>query len=528
MGRDWLTIRRGLVAALLLAGAALVVVALAGVWAAGVHWDAGIDTQAALDIASVPGGLSLDDAYARVFWTSEFYGTLVQSTADRLHGMVTGISSPLSPDARETYLWQNSIVVTVAAIGSLALAYAIAKSMGSWLSGAFVFVLTWSIPLYSGMSHINAKDMPVAAGLTMVSAGVMLVLAERFRRWPWSAIGLAAIGSAIAMGQRGGSWALVTAVLVSGLVGGAILSWRDRRPRTFILTGLLSCSALATGIATVALMNPIARIDLARWLVDAVQVASKYPLAVEVRAAGATLVSVDLPWWYVPAWLWAQLPLATGIAVVSSIVVLAILCVRGAVGSRRTVVTAFPLLTQGVLIPLVIVLSGATLYNGLRHVLFIIPALVGIVGVAATLAARSCGRLGRWTVGIIAALALVTGIVDVVRWWPYAYAYVNPIAAARSPAERDWDLDAWGVSSMEGVLRLREAGYEQVAVTPSDFPAKIVGGITYEAAGGQRLRSFGLYRFIAGTPRPLPPGCEPLFTIERAGLPLGEGAVCRR
>ena len=81
-------------------------------------------------------------------------------------------------------------------------------------------------------------------------------------------------------------------------------------------------AAPVCGLVLTWATNPIARLGTVHWLRDSIDIARKYPWDVgPIRAAGQDLHSVDLPWWYVPAWLWAQLPLLTFAALVGGIAV---------------------------------------------------------------------------------------------------------------------------------------------------------------------------------------------------------------
>ena len=112
-----------------------------------------------------------------------------------------------------------------------------------------------------------------------------------------------------------------------------------------------------------------------------------------------------------------------------------------------------------------------------------------------------------------------------VRWAPYAYAFVNPVAG-HDKEGRDWDLDYWGVSAREGVERLRELGYSPVYIEPYAGVARPFGGSAEypepERPSGGRP---GLYVYVRWS-HAADFGCTVLFTIERDGHVLGEGARC--
>ena len=102
--------------------------------------------------------------------------------------------------------------------------------------------------------------------------------------------------------------------------------------------------------------------------------------------------------------------------------------------------------------------------------------------------------------------------------------FINPVAGINH-AERDWELDYWGVTSFEGVDRLQQAGLNRIAVLPSVEPAGVFGGgsleIVKREANGM---GYGLYVFKRWDSSV--GDCESLFTIERDGQVLGEGAEC--
>jgi hypothetical protein len=186
-----------------------------------------------------------------------------------------------------------------------------------------------------------------------------------------------------------------------------------------------------------------------------------------------------------------------------------------------------PVFLQAIVLPVAVVVSGATLYDALRHLLFMIPGLIGIGAIAVATLEKSNFD---WKISPKAAASVVTVIVvglsafATARWIPYSYAFINPIAGWNHP-ERGWELDFWGLTAAEGVERLKDAGYTPIGVLPIEETAGLFGGSSLAVIleEGQNA-PFGLYVFkrwdsSIGE-------CESLFTIERDGQILGEGAVC--
>jgi hypothetical protein len=515
------------VVVLLALGVASIVVAAWSLTQGGIGWDSRGDTAAALDARSVSSSWPLAEAYEAVPATSEFYGVFLYQLADVMHLMTTGATEPLGPDEPVTYLYQGVASLILSVVSVTALAVALAIAFRSLLAGAFAWSLTLATPLWLGMSHVDFKDLPVAAGITLVTAGLVLSLATEARlKAALAGALLAGSGGAIALATRAGSLALLAVLTVMSVVAAA--AWRIGRGRPFSILPVLvtSGSALICALGFTWATNPIARINMVQWLKDSAEVARSFTWELPpMRVAGTDVRGDELPWWYVPAWLTAQLPLLTLVAVVGGLAVLIFSLIR-----RRRLVTAgatialVPIVLQAVVLPLAILLGGAVIYDGLRHLLFIVPALIAIPAMAlAVLDHRASGHRSRLSIVLpLGAIVIVAASLWAsIRWAPYAYAFVNPIAGANKGG-RSWDLDYWGVSAKEGVKRLQELGYSPVHVEPSASVGIPFGAAEGPTVGGAHT---GLYVFLRWY-RAADSGCTVIFTIKRDGHVLGEGARC--
>jgi hypothetical protein len=197
---------------------------------------------------------------------------------------------------------------------------------------------------------------------------------------------------------------------------------------------------------------------------------------------------------------------------------------RGAV-DVATAVALVPIALQALVIPAAIVVSGAVIYDGNRHLLFGLPALLAMPAVALAVLERQATRpsLGRLVLPLGAVVVVAASLLSSIRWAPYAYAYLNPIAG--SSKDGSWELDYWGVSGKEGVERLQRLGLGPVYVAPT---AGSDVGIPWGATLGppQAGATAGLYVFLRWDNRAADFGCTVVFTIRRGGHVLGEGARC--
>lgn len=507
---------------------------LVAMFYAGIGWDGRMDAGQSVVIREVvpnlPEGTTLQEAYDRIHFTAEFYGILIPQIADILHFSITRDSTLLTMNELATYRWQGLANIMVFATAAIALGVAVGISLRSRLAGAYTWSLLMTTPLLFGMSYINIKDLPVAAGLTLVAAGLMVAWAGKRASSIWLLAGLfVVLGSAVGIASRPGFWPVFGFLTLATISLFTLLYWRsDQRGRLLPLVALSAISVPST-LLFLWWTNPFGRMALFTWLWDSFSVMRNYPWQGTIRTAGQDLVSTELPLWYAPAWLLAQLPIATTVLILAGIVVVAGgIFLRTWGVSRIDLVAYIPLFILALVLPVAVVVSGAVLYDGIRHLIFAVPALIALSSLVIARLDRSTGLTnlhGARIAGLVGLTVVLLSGWATMRWFPYSYAFINPIAGINSP-ERDWELDYWGVTSFEGIDRLQQAGLELVAVLPSEEPAANFGGGNLEII--QTIsddESYGLYVFhrwgsSIGD-------CQTLFTIERDRHILGEGATCQ-
>jgi hypothetical protein len=361
------------------------------------------------------------------------------------------------------------------------------------------------------MEHVDFKDVPVAAGLTLVTSGLALAfLLSRPWRATLAGTVLSGIGGAVAVATRPASIVLL-AVLLTATLATAVVA-RRHDIRSVMPVVLATVAAPVSGFVFTWCTDPIARLGMVQWLHDSITFAHNIGEGSStIRAAGENLDPTHLPWWYVPSYLGVQLPLLTLAAVIVGVGVV-VARVR-----RLPIIPLVPVVTQAIGLPVLIVVSGAELYDGIRHVLFLLPALLAFPAMAFALLDH--GRF-RVAAPLTAVVIVAASLLSAIQWAPYAYAYLNPIGGLGH--ERAWDLDYWGVSAKEGVERLHRLGLDPIYVKPSQQPGVPWGAYN---TGADPSRGAALYVYLRWQSAS-DYGCNRIFAISRGGHVLGEGALC--
>ncbi|MFT4543779.1 MAG: hypothetical protein ACI9UR_001351 [Bacteroidia bacterium] len=164
-----------------------------------------------------------------------------------------------------------------------------------------------------------------------------------------------------------------------------------------------------------------------------------YPWDDPVLFAGSFALPKDLPWYYLPKWMFISTPLVlSGFAVVG---------VFGLGLKKETSIweKAIPFIW---LLPLLIIVAkGATVYDGWRHVFFLYPAIVilAVSGAEMTFGRWRSMPFLKW---VPAALMLIP-LSYIIRSHPHQQVYFN--ATVSKNAWRNYEMDYWGLSYKQGL-----------------------------------------------------------------------------
>src|SRR5262249_9578659 len=116
------------------------------------------------------------------------------------------------------------------------------------------------------------------------------------------------------------------------------------------------------------------------------------------------------------------------------------------------------------------VLTKPAMYNGIRHFVFLAPAMAVLGGLAGTWVA---GRLWRaWRpapafAAVVVLVGLFLPINEMIKLHPYQYTHFNVVSGGIRAADDRYMLDYWGLAFKEAAQELRAKLTESVE-TPTD------------------------------------------------------------
>ncbi|HUI12653.1 MAG TPA: glycosyltransferase family 39 protein [Xanthobacteraceae bacterium] len=348
-----------------------------------------------------------------------------------------------------------------AAIGlvGLFLTWRLGRRLGGPIAGLIALLLLAACPLYYGHMFINSKDGPFAAVMMLALLGIV----RAFNEYPHAnppTIALCGVGVGLAMGSRVlGGFAVVDVLFT--LVFVVYVRTRENA----LKPALAECGSFMAPFIPGALLAylvmglvwPWSVLALLNPLRAAVYFSHDFEKPWRELFDGRLIPITQMPRSYVPTLMALKLPelmLALGICGIVGAVIAAARSDCGKVGRRAAFVAVLLAATLPVLLT---VIAKPYIYNGIRHLVFVVPPFAVLGG----LAARWIGaRLQRYGAAAIAAasLAFVAGIaspiVDMVRVHPYEYTDFNHLAGGVRGAQANFMLDYWGLSLTQASRRL--------------------------------------------------------------------------
>jgi len=348
-----------------------------------------------------------------------------------------------------------------AAIGIVGLfvTWRLGRRIGGPLTGLIALVLLAACPLYYGHMFINCKDAPFATVMGIALLGIVRAFEEYPRATP-ATIVLCGIGVGLAVGTRVlGGFAVLDALLPILLILAVRSRARGLNPAAgecglFLVPFIPGAILAYLVMGLVWPWSAVAPLNIFR----AVEYFSHdFEKPWRELFDGRLIPIIDMPRSYVPTLVAVQLPelmLALGICGIVGAIVAAWRQDSGGVGRRAGLLAIVLAATLPVLLTIV---ARPYIYNGFRHLLFIVPPFAVLGGLAGTWFARRLQRRGRAATAagaIVLAAGIASPVTDMVRLHPYEYTDFNHIVGGVKGARPFYMLDYWGLSLKQASSRL--------------------------------------------------------------------------
>ncbi|NCR71645.1 MAG: hypothetical protein GPI93_10795 [Microcystis aeruginosa LG13-12] len=368
-----------------------------------------------------------------------------------------------------------SLIAYLSVVGIVAI---LAGIESAWL-GALILAL---FPTFWGHSFFNPKDIPFAAMFTLGTFSGSLLLDKYFKsenqtiKLGFNSLTLYSCLYGIIAG-------LITGIRIGGFF---ILFY-------FIFAHLVARWNLKTILKTIGRFLPLYAIIILfwaittyivypaawrspiTWFIEAITLMSKYNIWDNtVLFDGQNIPGRSLPWYYLPRLFSLTTPVLLQIAAIVGVIWILTKMTKLTPTQRAC---ALILLLQAFLLPTVAILRQSTLYDGIRHFLFVIPALAAI---ASTAIIWTYHKLKQKSIKIFLTTLLILNfsviVYDMISLHPYEYTYYNRAYGGLKAAQGQQETDYWGSSLKEGMewLNQNAAANSTIVVAGPIFAAEMV------------------------------------------------------
>jgi hypothetical protein len=328
------------------------------------------------------------------------------------------------------------------------------KDLLPWAFAGGGVVLLALMPRFWGHSFFNPKDIPFAALFTLVCylgarfTNQILVQLSDFEPKGYSffpAFVFGCLAGALTSIRIGGFVVIFFCLVVTGILCLVNKAFRDMNAKIMKLLRPFLILSFTWAVVTI-LFSPVSWSSPIRWFAEAVLDMSKHPWTGVTLTLGQHWWGHSTPWFYLPVWFGITIPLIT--LLLSMIGWLMLLGRFKSLSLLQQNIFLW-LSLQVFALPLIAVLKHSTIYNGVRHFLFILPALSVFAAAGISLLLRYLPNRAWKAIFLTAVVSAYSFVaVDMIRLHPYEYIYFNQFARVPN-LEKKFETDYWGLSVRE-------------------------------------------------------------------------------
>jgi hypothetical protein len=383
-------------------------------------------------------------------------------------------------DLADTVVVRHVLTFLVGLAGVAALLPIGRLAVGRW-AGLAAIVLCLLCGYFYGSLFFTPIDVPFAAAMTWATLAILVMTRQMVPSWRATVIVGLLTGLAIAT-RTGGI--ITHAYLLAGLLlcAGEFFAAHGRLTMRYLVRiGARYAVAVVIAWMTAVALWPWLQIgNPFRQFKIALTHFATIPMTYEFSHWGERIWTSELPASYIPGQLLARLPgaflLLLAVACIYALAAGVALLGTGWCAAMLTVARRRAILIVGaaVILPVgFLIIQRATLYDGIRHVLFVIPMLAILAGLGWQVLLPLLRRAP--VIAAVAVGAYVGGIaVTLAALHPLQYVAMNALVGGTQGAYGKFELDYWSAAATEGLRRLERRLDYDPAVRTADSPPSIL------------------------------------------------------
>jgi hypothetical protein len=426
----------------------------------------------------------------------------------------------------------NALTGFLGLIGAWAIARLLAGDKAAFWSALFLAI----IPVYYGHIFFNPKDIPFAVGY-LWSLYFLIRILRDFPLVKWKGLAFFGVASGLTLGIRIGGVFLLVYFGLALLWNYLQVSRSGSSARFYTFIRLVALPVGFAGLIAYIVMLafwPWAQQNPIRFPIQAFIEMRQYYWSSTVLYRGQLIVAPDLPADYILRYLAISLPELFLLLLLAGALVAIVRSLKGgyAGASPSLMVLGTSLLVISVIIPIITAILGhSTVYDGIRHFLFVIPPLACLAGLSFQffLDLLSAMNIKLAYIAVLLVTVYLTYQVSVmVRLHPYEYIYYNQLVGGVTHAYQEYETDYWGTAASQAAKWLVQSLEESGKSAGGKVKVFVAGANGYSAQyyfpdwielTRDKLEADYMIGGIRRFSMDKMPGAE-LYTVSRMGVPL--------
>jgi len=316
----------------------------------------------------------------------------------------------------------------------------VAVEVAGWQAGLITLVFMAFSPRFFGESMNNPKDITMAAGYMLTYVFILKFLKQLPRPSIKTAIGLG-LSIGVAMGIRIGGLLLIPytflfyGLAMMGIFGLSKLFDFSKFTENVWPSLKFVLMAAVIGYCFSLIFWPYGLINPFTHPLEALNVAEKFPVRISILFNGKHIQSTDVPWNYIPQWLFITTPLFGLIGLLMSFALIPPMRKNGQL-------LALGFLYFTIVFPLgYVVYKKSVLYDTMRHFFFVYPSIIILSGIAFNYLLNALSKNGRYITLIIMALLIFLPARFMFANHPNEYVYFNELEGGIKGAYGNYETD---------------------------------------------------------------------------------------
>lgn len=369
--------------------------------------------------------------------TTYMYGGLLEFTSAAVN-KILGHNEII----KNNYHTTRHFIISLFGVLTIIFTGLLAKELIDWRTGWLALLLTFLSPRFLGESVFNPKDIPFAMAYSM-TLYFMICFFKQLPKPNKKIITGLILGIAAAINVRAGGLLLIVYLFFFSAIGFIFYKYFNKKKKfnkDIIYSSAYRIIFVAiSGYLGGMILWPYGLIDPINNPLTALAGVSNFHTNLEMLFEGKHIWANNIPWHYIPKWIFITIPLFSVVGFVSIIFFLNKM-LKQLDNGKYLLLTLFACIFP----VFYVIYQKSTLYDGWRHMIFVYPPMVALTSVSWNYFLNYFNnKIAKYAVLGIFVLFMAQPMYWIIKNHPNEYVYFNQFVGGVENAFGYYETDYW-------------------------------------------------------------------------------------